>query len=159
MAVTFDASDTAGFVALVFPDESGGVIGAQAVIGIPQYNIIFQYDLKGQAEQVALPDEHHALMDASVEAIDGDIVLKFKKFLLEQGQGVNDIIVDGPQNFIYAFSDIVGEGQGSNRGKYVINISLDGRSKFSDPNQFKWLSNVIMLFNKPNIPPSHNSKS
>ena len=47
MAVTFDASDTAGFVALVFPDESGGVIGAQAVIGIPQYNIIFQYDLKG----------------------------------------------------------------------------------------------------------------
>ena len=109
MAVTFDASDTAGFVALVFPDESGGVIGAQAVIGIPQYNIIFQYDLKGQAEKEALPYEHHALMDASVEAIDGDIVLKFKKFLLEQGQGVNDIIVDGPQNFIYELSDTVGE--------------------------------------------------
>ena len=51
MAVTLTASDTAGFVALGFLDESGGMVGAQAVLGIPQYNMIVQYDLKGYAYQ------------------------------------------------------------------------------------------------------------
>ena len=51
MAVTLTASDTAGFVALGFLDESGGMVGAQAVLGIPQYNMIVQYDLKGYADQ------------------------------------------------------------------------------------------------------------
>ena len=46
-------------------------------------------------------------MDASVEAADVDIVLKFKKLLVKEG--INDIIVGVPQNFIYAFSGTVGE--------------------------------------------------
>ena len=50
MAVTFIASDTAGFVALGFPDESRGMVGSQAVIFIPQYNMIVKYDLKGYAD-------------------------------------------------------------------------------------------------------------
>ena len=54
-------------------------------------------------------------MHASVEAVDGDIVLKFKKSLVEEGE--NEISVSGPQNFIYAFADTVGEGHGSNRAK------------------------------------------
>ena len=49
------SSDTLGFVALSFPGESGGVIGDQAVVGIPQYNIIVKYDIKGYADQAALP--------------------------------------------------------------------------------------------------------
>ena len=49
-------------------------------------------------------------MYASVEAVDGDIVLKFKKFPVEEGE--NEISVSGPQKFIYAFSDTVGEGHG-----------------------------------------------
>ena len=81
-------------------------------------------------------------MDFSVEALDGGIVINFKKFLIEEGQ--NYSIVDGPQNFIYAFSDSVGEVHGSNRGKYVINISLGGSSKVSDPNQGKWLAHDII---------------
>ena len=60
-------------------------------------------------------------MDAPIEAVDGDKVLKFKKFLLEEGG--NDIIADGPQNLIHAFSDTIGEGYGSNRGKEVIELS------------------------------------
>ena len=55
--------------------------------------MIVKYDLKGYAEQSALPDKYQTLMDASVESVDGDIVLKFKKFLVEE-RG-NDIIVDG----------------------------------------------------------------
>ena len=90
---------------LGFPDESGGMVGAQAVVGIPHYCMIVKYDLKGFSDQAALPDEHQTLMDAFVEAIYSDIVLKFKKFLVEEGG--NEIIVDGPQNFIYAFSDTV----------------------------------------------------
>ena len=48
-----------------------------------------------------MPDEHQTLIDEYVEAVDGDIVLKFKKFLVDDGG--NDIIFCSPQNFIYAF--------------------------------------------------------
>ena len=60
-------------------------------------------------------------MDDSVEAVDGDIVLKIKKFLVDYEE--NEICVSCPQNFIYAFSDTVGEGKVPNRGKSVIDLS------------------------------------
>ena len=81
-------------------------------------------------------------MDASVEAIDGDIVLKFKQFLVEEGG--NDSIVNGPQNFFYAFSDTIREGHGSNRGKNVINIISGGIYKVYYLNQSKWLDHGIL---------------
>jgi len=129
-------------VALGIPGASGGMVGAQAILGIPQYNMTVKYDLIGYAAQAALPDVQQTLMDASVESVDGDIVLKFKKFLVEEGE--NDIIVDGPQNFIYAYADTVGEGHGSNRGKAVINLLSGGTSKVSDPDQGKWLAHGIL---------------
>ena len=58
------------------------MVGVQAAICIPQYTIIFKYDLKVQPYQAALSYKHQTLMDASVEAIYGDIVLKFKHFLV-----------------------------------------------------------------------------
>ena len=45
-------------------------------------------------------------MGASVEAIYGDIVLKFRKFLVKEGD--NGIGVS--HNFIYAISDTIGGG-------------------------------------------------
>ena len=57
MAVTLNASNISGFVALGFPDESGVMVVDQAVIGIPQYNMIVNYDLNGHADQAALPDK------------------------------------------------------------------------------------------------------
>ena len=45
-------------------------------------------------------------MNTYVEAIDDDIVLKFKKFLVEEGG--NETSVSGPHNFIYVFSDTAG---------------------------------------------------
>ena len=74
-------------------------------------------------------------MDASVEAIKGDIVINVKKFLVEQVD--NEISVSRSQNFIYTISDTVGEGHGSKRGKAVINLILDGTFKVSDPNKGK----------------------
>ena len=74
-------------------------------------------------------------MDNSVESVDGDIVIKFKKFLVEEEE--NYIIVGGTQKFIYEFSDTVGEGYGSNSGKSVINLSWGGSSKVYDTNQDK----------------------
>ena len=85
---------------------------------------------------------HQTLMDDSVEAVDGDIVLKFKKFIVEE-EG-NEISFDGPHNFIYTFSDTVDEVHGSNRGKAVIKIRLVGSSKVYDLNQGKWLSRGIL---------------
>ena len=83
MDVNFTASDTAVFGDLGLTDESGGMVVDQAVVGIPQYNMIVKYDLKGYADQAALTDYHQKLMDASIEAVDGEIVLKFKKVLVE----------------------------------------------------------------------------
>ena len=108
-----------GVVNLGFPDESGGMVGYQAVVCIPQYYTIVKYDLKGYSDQAALPDKQQILVDDSVEALNVDIVLKFKKLLVEEGG--NDIISDGPQNLMYEFSYTVGEGLGSNRSKSVIN--------------------------------------
>ena len=82
MVVTFTASDTEVFVGLGFPDESGGMVGSKAIICIPQYNIIVTYDLKGYSDQAALPDEQQKLMDFSVEAVNGGIVIKFKNLLV-----------------------------------------------------------------------------
>ena len=125
-----------------FPDDSGVWFGYHAVVGIPQYYMVVKYDLKGYADQSALSYKQQTLVYASIEAVYGYIVIKFKNFLVEEG--VNDIIVDGPQNFIYAFSDTDGKVHGSNRGKAVINISLGGTSKVYNPNQYKWLSHGIM---------------
>ena len=44
-------------------------------------------------------------MDASVEAVDGYILIKFKKFLVEEVNEINVI-----HNFIYAFADSFGYG-------------------------------------------------
>ena len=59
-------------------------------------------------------------MDASIEAVYGDIVFKAKKFVVEEGG--DEIIVSGPQKFFYYFSDTIGEGHGSNRGNVVLNL-------------------------------------
>ena len=75
-------SDTVGFGEPVFPDDSVGMVGYQADIVIPQYNMIVKYDLKGYSDQAELPEKQQTLMDSYVEAVDGDIVLKFKKFLV-----------------------------------------------------------------------------
>ena len=48
--------------------------------------MIVKYDLMGYADQAALLYGQHKLMDASVEAVDGGTVLKFKKFLVEGGK-------------------------------------------------------------------------
>ena len=142
MAVTLNKSDTAGFGKSVFPDDSVGMVVYQAAVVIPQYNMIAKYDLKGYADQGALPEEQQKLMDTSVEAVDGDIVLKFKNLLVQEG--VTGIIVYGPHIFIYAFFATVGEGHDSNRGEVVNNLCLCGRSKVSYPNQYKLLYHGIL---------------
>ena len=60
-------------------------------------------------------------MDAYVKAVYGDIVRKFNNFLVQEGENETGVWV--PQNFIYAFSDTVGGGHGSKRGKAVIGLS------------------------------------
>ena len=80
-------------MALGFSDESGGMVGAQAFVGIPQYNTTVKYKLNGYAEQAEMLDEQKTLMNDFVEAVYGDIVIKFKKSLVEEGR--NGIIVDG----------------------------------------------------------------
>ena len=142
MDVTLTESNTLVFVFLGLPDESGGMVGSQDVVGIPKYNMIVKYDLMGYADQAALPNKLQTLMDASVETVYGYIVLKFKKLLVEEGG--NDIVIDGTQNFIYAFSDTVSDGNGSNRGNSVIDISSGGSSKVSDYNQGKCLAHGIL---------------
>ena len=50
MDVTLSASDASGFVDLGLYDESRGMVGAQSIVGIPQYNMIVKYDLKEYAD-------------------------------------------------------------------------------------------------------------
>ena len=57
MTVILTESDISGFVALGFPDESGGIFGSQVIVGIHQCNMIVKYELKGYAYQSALPEK------------------------------------------------------------------------------------------------------
>ena len=91
MGFTLTASYKGGGIG--FPDESGGMVGAQVVLGIPQYYMIVKYDLKVYTDQATLTYEQQTLIDASVEVVYGDIFLKFKNFLLEEGE--NGIIING----------------------------------------------------------------
>ena len=86
------------------------MVVAHSVVGIPQYNMIVKYELKGCAKQADLMEEQQTIVDTSIETLYGDIVLNFKKLLVEEWG--NDIIVNGPQNFIYKFADTIGEGHG-----------------------------------------------
>ena len=52
---------------LGLPDESGGIVGAQAFVGIPKYYMIVKYDLKGYDYHAGLKDKQKALMGASME--------------------------------------------------------------------------------------------
>ena len=61
------------------------MVGAQAVVGIHKYYMIVKYEFKGYSDQAELPDEHQILMYDYFEALYGDIVLKFNKFLEEEG--------------------------------------------------------------------------
>ena len=70
-------------------------------------------------------------MDDSIEAVYGNIVIKFRKFLVEKG--VNVIIVDGYYNLIYAFADTVGEVHGSNCGKMLLILAQVEPPKFIIP--------------------------
>ena len=60
-------------------------------------------------------------MDASVEAVDGDIVHTLKNILVEDRE--NEISAIDPHNFIYTFSDTVGDRHRLNRDKAVIDLS------------------------------------
>ena len=75
MDVTLTASNKAGFVALGLTDESGGMVGDHSVVGILEYNIIVNYELKGYSDQSTLLYTNQTLMDAYVEAIDGYTVI------------------------------------------------------------------------------------
>ena len=59
------------------------MVGDQSVVGITQYYMIIRYDLKVYDDQLALPDKQQTLMDDSVDAIYGDIVLKLNHFLVD----------------------------------------------------------------------------
>ena len=54
----------------------------QYIVNIPQYNMIVKYDLNLYYDQSALPDKQKTLMDASIESVYGDIVIKSKKLLV-----------------------------------------------------------------------------
>ena len=49
-------------------------------------------------------------MKDSIKDVDGEILLRFKKLLVEEGE--NEI--SDSQNFIYLFAETVGEGHNSN---------------------------------------------
>ena len=79
-------------------------------------------------------------MDASVKALDGEILLKLKKFVLEEGG--NEISVS--QNFIHAFSDTIGDGHGAKKCKTVIGLSTGEVSAPSETGNELLLHSVIV---------------
>ena len=57
MGVTLTSRVKRGVVDPGLPDESGGMVGSQDIVVIPQYYKLVKYNLKGYSGQAALPNK------------------------------------------------------------------------------------------------------
>ena len=77
-------------------------------VSITQYNMIVKYELKGYANHAALPDEQQTVTDISIEAGDGDILIKFNKLLVEDG-GITLLTMVPRSSYIHLLALLVRE--------------------------------------------------
>lgn len=119
MEVIYDGDDAAAWLGIAF-SETGGMVGSEAVIGIPGANTVQKYNLGGKnvASIEPMSSDHQTLIDASIEVDEyGQTIMKFTKLLVEDGE--IEIVSSGGREkniFLFAHGSDGGDGLGYHGG-------------------------------------------
>jgi len=104
--------------------ETGLMIGSEAVLGLPEENAVKKYYLTGKSTGSieVMPDVQQTLMDASIEIVDGQTIMKFTKFLSENGEIA--ILPSGKNIMLYAHGDGLTLGYHGPQGRESFELDL-----------------------------------
>jgi hypothetical protein len=110
------------WVAIGFSNNGGLMIGSEAVIGLPDENLVQKYTLSGKSDAGVQPlaDEQQTLIDASIIQEGGVTVLQFTKILEEAGEIP---IVVGQNTFLGSYGSSNTLGYHLSRGTFAINLA------------------------------------
>ena len=99
---------------------TGRMIGAEAVIGLPDEGTVLKYDLTGKSTSAVVPmsDDKQTLIDTSITQEGGMTVMSFTKFLDEDQYE----IVVGPNTFIFALGSSNSLGYHADRGAFSVDL-------------------------------------
>ena len=104
--------DAVGWVAMASTNGQANMIGAEAVIGLPDEEentntIPAKYNLnrKDVPGIVQMPPDQQTLFDATVAQIDGKTRMKFTKLLIEDGE--HPIFTDISNTFLFAYGNSI----------------------------------------------------
>jgi len=92
---------------------------------------------------VLMPESEQTLIDASVEVVDGQTVMKFTKIMKESG-GIQ--ITSGENKFLWAYGSSNTLGHHSARSPFDLNLSSGLASEVVVPNYSVWLGHGVMAF-------------
>ncbi|KAL7541858.1 hypothetical protein ACHAXR_011295 [Thalassiosira sp. AJA248-18] len=98
--------------------EEGKMIGSNAIIGLPDENLVLKYDLNGKSagQVVAMADDKQTLMDTAIVQEGGKTTIEFTKMLVEDGEIA--ILEEGLNNFLYA------SGRSNSLGYHATRVSF-----------------------------------
>eukprot|EP00584_Thalassiosira_punctigera_P010917 CAMPEP_0172547466 /NCGR_PEP_ID=MMETSP1067-20121228/16995_1 /TAXON_ID=265564 ORGANISM="Thalassiosira punctigera, Strain Tpunct2005C2" /NCGR_SAMPLE_ID=MMETSP1067 /ASSEMBLY_ACC=CAM_ASM_000444 /LENGTH=829 /DNA_ID=CAMNT_0013334551 /DNA_START=42 /DNA_END=2531 /DNA_ORIENTATION=+ len=88
-----------GWIALAI-SENGGMIGSEAIIGLPSDDTVLKYDLTSYSGIAVMPDDKQTLTGISITEEDGKTIMEFTKMLAEDGE--IRIKEDGVNLFLHA---------------------------------------------------------
>eukprot|EP00956_Cyclotella_meneghiniana_P009072 scaffold12431_cov94-Cyclotella_meneghiniana.AAC.6 len=99
---------------------TGMMIGAEAVIGLPDDGTVLKYELTGKSTSLVVPmsDDKQTLTDTSITQEGGMTVLSFTKILDEDQYE----IVVGPNTFIFALGTSNSLGYHADRGVFSVDL-------------------------------------
>lgn len=100
----------------------GGMIGADAVIGLPAAGEVVQHDLAGKTVALVTPWETQTISDASVVQENGVTTMSFTMPLANEGQ--HGIVADGPNTFLYAYGSSNELGFHRSAREFTIDTAL-----------------------------------
>ena len=107
-----------GWVSIGFSPD-GGMIGSQAVIGVPEQGNVLKYDLTSKDGASPMSEDRQTLIGTSITVEGEKAIMEFTKLLVEAGEVP---ILEGTENkFIYAAGDFDGNlGYHSKRESFLI---------------------------------------
>lgn len=129
---------------------NGQMVGGEAIVGIPNSGSPPQkYRLGGKVRSAVapLPQSQQTLTDASIEQVNGQTIMTFKRLLNEEGE--LEILVSGDNQLIYAVgsgNELAQHPGGQSRGAQTVNFSTGGSAEVEIPYQTEWKAHGGMAF-------------
>jgi len=115
--------DGVGWIALAVSRDKQ-MVGSEAIVGLPEDKTVLKYNLNGFASTFvnAMDNVKQTLIHESIAVEDGRTIMKFAKFLEEEGE--IPILEDGLNHFLHARGSSISLGYHSDR----LSFDLDFRT-------------------------------